>query len=161
MRGGALPPAILCVALGLALASTDRRVAIAGVLVLAMTASAVAFAPLPPSWTDAAFLGCWLSVAINSSIVYVPGGLGSDTALAISFNSGIWAGAVLALAASRRDLIIALLWSLSVLPAGWTYRRHQWIVLKVVASWLIAIAVLAGALQFLSVTPGYLPDHME
>jgi len=33
--------------------------------------------------------------------------------------------------------------------------------LKVVASWLIAIAVLAASLSFLPVTPGYQPDHLE
>jgi len=30
-----------------------------------------------------------------------------------------------------------------------------------VSSWLIAIAVLAAALPYLPVTPGYLPDHLE
>lgn len=33
--------------------------------------------------------------------------------------------------------------------------------LKVVASWLIAIAVLVASLSFLPVTPGYQPDHLE
>lgn len=33
--------------------------------------------------------------------------------------------------------------------------------LKVVASWLIAIAVLVTSLSFLPVTPGYQPDHLE
>ena len=35
------------------------------------------------------------------------------------------------------------------------------LVLKVIASWLIAIAVLAALLHILPVTPGYLPDHLE
>jgi len=33
--------------------------------------------------------------------------------------------------------------------------------LKVLASWLIAIAVLVVSLSFLSVTPGYQPDHLQ
>ena len=33
--------------------------------------------------------------------------------------------------------------------------------LKVLASWLIAIAVLVASLSFLPVTPGYQPDHLE
>jgi hypothetical protein len=152
---------MLCLALGLALASAERRFAVGGVLVLAITGSVVAFAPLPRSWTDAVFLGCWLSIAVNSALVYAPRGPGSATALAISMNSGIWTGAVLALAASRRDLITALPWSLSMFPAAWTCRRHHRIVLKVAASWLIAIAALASTLELLPVTPGYLPDHME
>ena len=32
---------------------------------------------------------------------------------------------------------------------------------KVLAAWLIAVALLATLLQFVSVTPGYLPDHLE
>jgi hypothetical protein len=35
------------------------------------------------------------------------------------------------------------------------------IVVKVVSSWLIAVAVLAATLQFLPVTPGYMPDHLD
>jgi hypothetical protein len=33
--------------------------------------------------------------------------------------------------------------------------------LRVIGSWLIAVAMLGALLQFLPVTPGYLPDHME
>ena len=33
--------------------------------------------------------------------------------------------------------------------------------LKVIASWLIALAVLVSCLSFLPVTPGYQPDHLE
>jgi len=33
--------------------------------------------------------------------------------------------------------------------------------LKVIASWLVAIALLGGALRLIPVTPGYLPDHLE
>lgn len=35
------------------------------------------------------------------------------------------------------------------------------IVPKVVAGWLIAVALLAALLHFVPVTPGYLPDHLE
>jgi hypothetical protein len=35
------------------------------------------------------------------------------------------------------------------------------IAVKVASSWLIAIALLAAVLPFLSVTPGYMPDHLE
>jgi hypothetical protein len=50
---------------------------------------------------------------------------------------------------------------LVAVPASWTVRRHDSIPVKVVSSWVIAIAVLAITLQLLPVTPGYLPDHME
>lgn len=32
---------------------------------------------------------------------------------------------------------------------------------KVASSWLIAVAILAVALKFLPVTPGYMPDHLQ
>jgi hypothetical protein len=50
---------------------------------------------------------------------------------------------------------------LALLPAAWIVDRRVLIALRVIASWLIAVAMLGAMLQFLSVTPGYIPDHME
>ena len=50
---------------------------------------------------------------------------------------------------------------LALLPAAWIANRRVLIALRVAASWLIAVAMLGALLQFLPVTPGYLPDHME
>jgi hypothetical protein len=50
--------------------------------------------------------------------------------------------------------------ALASVPAAWADRRVL-IALRVVASWLIAVAMLGAMLQFLPVTPGYMPDHME
>lgn len=59
-----------------------------------------------------------------------------------------------------------LLWAagglvLARLPAAWIADRRVLIALRIVASWLIAVAMLGAMLHFLPVTPGYLPDHME
>jgi hypothetical protein len=51
--------------------------------------------------------------------------------------------------------------ALALLPAVWIVDRRVLIALRVVASWLIAVAMLGAMLQFLPVTPGYMPDHME
>jgi len=51
--------------------------------------------------------------------------------------------------------------ALAVLPAVWTVDRRVLIALRVVASWLIAVALLGAMLQLIPVTPGYMPDHME
>jgi len=51
--------------------------------------------------------------------------------------------------------------ALALLRPAWIADRRARIALAVVASWLIAVAMLGTALQFLPVTPGYLPDHME
>jgi len=51
--------------------------------------------------------------------------------------------------------------ALALLPALWIVDRRVLIALRVVASWLIAVAMLGAMLQFIPVTPGYMPDHME
>lgn len=161
MRGGALPPALLCAALGLGLASADSRVALAGLAVLAATACVIAFMPVPEAWSDAVFLGCWASILTNAAVVHRRRSLAPLAGLAVSLNAGIWTGAVIALAPSKLELFEALPWALGAWPAAWMRRGGREIVLKVLASWLIAVAVLAATLQFLPVTPGYRADHME
>jgi hypothetical protein len=49
----------------------------------------------------------------------------------------------------------------AITPSAWVTRRHGPIPVKVTSSWLIAIAALTVLLQFLPVTPGYIPDHLE
>ena len=170
MRGGALPPAILCTAIGLALASgsaeyRSQRLGVFTVVIAAgavvIGAGAVAWSALPTRWTDAVFLGCWSSTVINSMSVLMGRPLGRNAALLLAANSGMWAGAVTAVAGRKTDLLLALPCTLTLLPASWVARRGGSIAVKVVSSWLIAIAILAATLQFLPVTPGYLPDHME
>lgn len=161
MRGGALPPSLVCAAFGVALGFAPRRGWAASLLVLTGTATMLAMAPVPREWLEAVFLGCWTSVAASAAMVYLPRGLSSRGALALSFNAGFWSGAEIALAGSRLDLSKALLCALMPLPVALTVGRRVPIVLKVVSSWLIAVAFLAAALQFLPVTPGYLPDHLD
>lgn len=161
MRGGLLPPAILCAALGLALAAAKRRSKVTSLVILATIATMTAFVPLPASFTDAAFLGCWMSTVINSSSVHVSRKYRERFVLVLALNTGIWAGAVIGLAAPKLDLAAALPWALCMFPAGCMLRRNQSIALKVVSSWLIAVASLAATLQLLSVTPGYRPDHLD
>lgn len=40
-------------------------------------------------------------------------------------------------------------------------RKLAPISLRVLAGWLVAIALLSAAAHFLPVGPGYIPDHME
>jgi hypothetical protein len=161
MRGAALPPALLCVALGLALASTRAKTTVLGLAVLVVTASVVALVQIPERWSDVAFLGCWISIVTSAAIVYAPRILQDKTALAISLNAGVWTGALIALAPSKVRLLAALSLSLCAWPGAWARRRGLAIGLHVIASWLIGVAVLAATLQFLAATPGYLPDHMD
>jgi hypothetical protein len=161
MRGWALPPALLCVAIGLGLASAAGPPALLGLVVVIVTACAIALAPVPAAWSDAVFLGCWMSILASAAIVHRRDALKPKQALVLSLNAGVWTGAVIALTPSKSNLLEALPLALCVWPAIWARRQGQAIVLKVLASWLIAVAVLAAALQLLPVTPGYLPDHMD
>ena len=130
-------------------------------MTLTVTATSLAIAPVPRGWLDWVFLGCWLSVAGSAATVHLPGGLHPRWALAASLNAGFWSGAAIALSGSRLDLLKALPGVLVLLPAAAGLGLRATIVAKVVSSWLIAIAVLAAALQFLPVTPGYMPDHLD
>jgi hypothetical protein len=161
MRGGVLPPVLIFAALGLALAFAPRNARVPSLLALFATLASFAFLPVPQAWLEGVFLGCWLSVIATAASVHFVRGLKAWAAMALSVNAGVWASAVVCLSGSRLDLLKALPCVLIVLPASWVVGRHGSIPVKVVSSWLIAIAVLAATLQLLPVTPGYLPDHME
>jgi hypothetical protein len=161
MRGGAVPPALLFAALGLALAFAPRRAWPPSLLALCTTLGAFAFVPVHRTWLEGVFLGCWISVIVTAASVHLKRGLSRSAAIMLSFNAGMWASAVVSLSGSRIDLLKALPCVLILLPASWVVGRYASIPVKVVSSWVIAVAILAATLQLLPVTPGYLPDHME
>lgn len=159
MRGGALPPALLAAALGFALAFAPRRMP-----PLAVFAGAAGLATLwrpPLGWTDAIFVGCWLTVVVCALLVHLPKPLNTPAALGLGLVAGFWAGAVIAVGGSPPDLLKALPWVLLCLPARWLIDRNGQIAVKVVASWLVAVSVLAATLPATTPTPGYAADHME
>jgi hypothetical protein len=117
--------------------------------------------PIPRAWLEAVFLGCWAGVAASAVTVHLPRGLTAGAAVVLSFNAGLWAGAEVGLAGSPLDIAEALVCVLLFLPAAFIVDRGAPIIVKIVASWLVAVAILAATLQFLPVTPGYLPDHLD
>lgn len=160
MRGGALPPALLCAALGFALAHAPIRGRLAGLVGLILGALALVFVPIPTGWIEPVFAGCWISIALTAASVHLPGGLGDRTATVLGLNAGVWAGAVVALAGRPIDLAVALPAVLVMVPALWLLATPARLGVKIVASWLIAVAALAGTLPFVP-TPGYVQDHRE
>ncbi|HEY2593920.1 MAG TPA: hypothetical protein VGK33_08470, partial [Chloroflexota bacterium] len=112
-----------------------------------VTASVVAVAPLPSHWLEVAFMGCWLSVMVSAASVHVPRALTVWTSRALAVNGGLWCGAVIALAGSPRDLAVALPCTLIAIPAAWLVHWRMPIAIKVISSWLIAVALLAALLQ--------------
>ena len=161
MRGGALPPALLAAALGFALAFVPKKAVLPSVAVFACVAVAASLVRITPAWVDAIFYGCWASVIVTALCVHIRKPPPLVAVLALSANAGLWAGAVISVAGAPLDLAKSLPFVLICLPASWLIARRLGIAVKVVASWLIAVSVLAAALPTLTPTPGYVGDHME
>jgi hypothetical protein len=161
MRGGIAPLALLFAALGLALAFSPRSVWSASLLVLLLTLTVITCLPMPRAWVEGIYLGCWISVMLTAGSLQLFRGVAAGAALILSINAGAWAGAIARISGSRSGLLETLPFVLIAWPGSWVAGRYGPIPLKVVSSWIIAIAVLSGMLQFLPVTPGYLPDHLE
>ena len=160
MRGGFLPPAILCAALGIALSFIPlRRAAIGGVLMAVIALLVWGLSP-PIQWIEPIFVGCWLSVIANALLTYRPERLPLALFLAAAVNAGAWSGAVTAVSGRGSDLAIALPCVLLFVPGRPIVLRGWSIAPKVLASWLTAVAILATMVS-LTPTPGYKPDHME
>ena len=160
MRGGALPPALLSAALGLALAYAPPRARAAGVAVLWVAAPLVELVTLAPRWEEAVFLACWAGVILAAASVHLPRRLSPPMALTLALLIAVLAGSVSAVAGSLPTLLVALPWVLVTIPAAWLIAHGRGIGVKIVSSWLIAIALLSAALP-LTPTPGYAPDHLE
>lgn len=161
MRGGPLPPALLCAAIGLALALAPRRAWLPSLLTLTVTTVVVAALPIPREWLEGVFLGGWACVAATAAAVHLPRGVLACGAVGLACNAGFWGGAEVALAGSHLDVVKALACVLLLFPAAFIVDKRAPIIVKVISSWLVAVAILAAALQFLPVTPGYLPDHLD
>ena len=160
MRGGTLPPALLAAALGFALAFAPRRVIGWGLGVFAVLAVGAALLPVSKAWEEAIFRGVWASVAVTALVVHLPRGPGVRLALLLAANAGVWAGAVTAVAGTPLDLARALPGALLALPGAWLVTRRGGLAVKVVASWLVAVAILVATLPIVA-TPGYVSDHLE
>jgi hypothetical protein len=161
VRGGVLPAALLLSALALALSFAPLRIRLVCFVTLGCTLVVGSAFDTPPGWLEIGFLGCWTSIMATAIAVHLPRGPGLGGGIVLSVNAGVWASAVVALSGNAADILKALPALLLVLPGAWLVARRASIALKVASSWLIAIAILAGALPFLPATPGYLPDHLE
>lgn len=155
-----LPPAMLCAALAFALAAAPLRLQVAALAVLALVAVAASRVSIPAAWHDGVFTATWATVAVLALAVHRRDASRPVPAIGLAIVAGLAAGAVVAVSATLADLGVALMAALLVFPAGWLVRHRGGIAVKVAASWLVAVAMLAAALPLVP-TPGYVPDHME
>lgn len=160
MRGGFLPPAILIAALGLALAFIPLRRALVAAGLMALVALAAWWSVPSTRLIEPVFVGCWLSVIVTAGLVHRPMKMPPALFLVAAANVGLWAGLVTSVAGKARDLSIALPCVLLLFVGRPIVLRGWEIGVKVVASWLTAVAILATMVS-LTPTPGYRQDHME
>lgn len=160
MNGGIIPSLLLCATIGLLLSYASPRVAWAGVACL--VASSVIALLLSPrtSLMDAIFIALWLSIILTAALTYLPQGMARRWAIPLATVGGLWVGSLASMSGRKSDLALALPASLLWLPGRWIVARGYGLGVRIVASWMIAIASLSLFVS-LTPTPGYKPDHME
>lgn len=142
----------------LAFAPPGRRIA-AGLFALT-AAFAVAQMPLPRGSIEIVFIGCWASLVATAVTVHFGRRLTGYRPVMLAVNAGAWAGATVAVAGTTLDLAVASPWLALAVPGAWLAAPGRGVAVKVVSSWLIAIALLAAVLPLVP-TPGYAPDHLD
>lgn len=161
MNGGILPLLLLGATLGLALSNAPDSVAAwRGWLAAALAALTTSFLPIATDLAIPVEIGLWVSTVLTAVSVYLPSRITSPAILPISVNAGGWIGAVASVTAMGPLLLAALPLALVFIPLSALYSRGSAIAVKVVASWMIAIATLAVFVSMVP-TPGYKQDHME
>ncbi|MGX7896503.1 hypothetical protein [Tsuneonella sp. HG222] len=162
MTNAVIAPGMLMAVLALALGFHDaRRAGIGLLLAVAATLLAVLISS-HLRLTPIVLTACWLSLIATTGLVYWPRASARHASAVLYLacaNAGLWSGLVVAAedATSRLPLVFAPL--LLVVPASLCVRRDWAIAPRVLASWLLAVAVLAAALPLLVSHPGYVPDH--
>lgn len=160
MNAGLVPLALLCAALGLALANTPRKLAVLAIIAL-VVASLLSYTAIPADrWETPAMLALWVSAAITAGLAYLPRGMDGVWVFLASINAGLWVGVVAHSAGGGSGMATA--WSLALLflPAAWLLEKKLGAAVKIAASWIVAVSILAGMVA-ISPVPGYAPDHME
>ena len=159
MNGGLVPLMLLSATIGLMLAFVSMRSAWLALAVFAIAAFLGWAVPLGLS-PQLIFSALWVSAIMAAILVYVPLARSWLAVLPLCVNAGYWLGACAALSGNFAVLALGFLPALIVIPAKWLSQRKFDIVIKVVASWMIAIASLSLFVSLIP-TPGYKPDHME
>jgi len=159
MNGGLVPLFMLSATLGLMLSFAPNRLTTLGLLGFAAAALLAFLVPLGLSPT-VIFVGLWASVIAIAALVYLPAARWSAAIIPLCINAGFCMGAYATLSNNWPGLALGLLPALLGFPAKWLICNKFDIVIKVVASWMIAIASLSMFVSLMP-TPGYKPDHME
>ena len=160
MTGANWLPALLMIATAFALAIAPARFRWPALLAFVASGLAAALFTYPEWGNQVMLAGAWLSVIATALAVYRKPDVALAIPLVLGINAGFWLGAVTTIVDNDRALVRIVPLILLVVPAGWLVARRVSIVLKFLASWLVAIAILIMALPMVT-TPGYVEDHLE
>ncbi|MEO7277364.1 MAG: hypothetical protein ABIW33_05015 [Sphingomicrobium sp.] len=160
MNAGILPICLLFVAAGLTLSFASFRDALLAAAALIVAALIIASLNFPPSALEPVLVGLWASCIATVALMHLARRLGTGWAIATGLNAGGWAGALAALSSLRPPMLYSFPILLLALPGQWLVGRGYGIAVKVVGSWVVAVATLAIFVS-LTPTPGYKPDHMQ
>lgn len=160
MNAGVLPMLLLCFTAGLLLSLATQRTALLGFAGMVASGLIVSLLTLPADGSEPVFIGAWLSIIVTAALTYLPPRLSGRWAIPLAINAGAWVGALSSLSGHKRDLLLALPLGLVFILGRWVVARGLGLGVKVVASWMIAIATLSIFVS-MTPTPGYAPDHMQ
>ncbi|MFN2474615.1 MAG: hypothetical protein ABR588_11955 [Sphingomicrobium sp.] len=160
MRDGAVPAIALCLALGILLAYAPRRALLAAIVAIALVAIAVSAIVLPLEWQAYVVIACWAGTLLFALAIYVARPIPLTAAVLAAVLAGLMVGALTSEIGRPTVLALALPCVLVSLPASWLVQRRKAIVLKVLTSWIVAVAILSTGLTLAAgVNAG--ADHLE
>lgn len=160
MNGGIVPSLLLCATIGLLLSYASLRGAWLGFAGLVAISVLVALLGLPTGLMTAIFAGLWLTIILTAALTYLPRGKAARWASLLAAFGGIWVGGLASVSGRKSDLVLVLPVTLLWVAGRWIVARGHGLFIKIIASWMIAIASLSLFVS-LTPTPGYTPDHME
>ncbi len=150
---------LLGAALGLALSGPARPAPWPALGLFAIVALLSSFVSIPDDWRLYVATGAALSVTVSAACTYLPR-LPRYAGWALAANAGFWLGALVGGQGKGVLLALMLPWPLLVIPANLLSQRRARLAVQIVASWLVAVSILAAALPLVTV-PSYTSDHME
>lgn len=160
MRDGALPAIALCLMLGMMLAYARPRSVLAAIVVLGLSALGASAIVFPLEWQAYVVIACWCGTMLFAMAIYLARSIPVLGAILAAATAGAMTGALTGEIGRPGVLASALPCVLVCLPAGWLVRRRHAIVLKVLTSWIVAVAVLSTGLTIAAgVNAG--ADHLE
>jgi hypothetical protein len=153
-----VPAATAAAALALLLGFASTGTILAG-LAAATLAGLASNALTPASVGEShAILACWAIVVLLAVVVWWPGRIANHGFVSAAMLTGLVMGAALRTTANP-TVLVALIPILLTFPTALAVRRGHAIAPRIVAGWLVAVAILGATLPNMIAHPGYVADH--